>query len=226
MSAQIQRNLQYSDPVAVAVEQIDHLIGVGLLVAGQRLVEGDLAEQLGIGRGPIREALRILAGDGVVELMPNRGARVRTFTRRHIAEMLNALVGLLCIGVEAFVSSSDYDAGMQKLEALLEEYPRRIKNSDGYGLLAAMARFQQTIFEVSGNSYLVELHRRVHFHHYNRQMLDIIGFANLIQVADVYRRVTVTLHQRNAVLASALFKTAVAGLVDSINAAHDAPSAP
>ncbi|MET0985587.1 MAG: GntR family transcriptional regulator [Steroidobacteraceae bacterium] len=57
------------DPVTYAVEQIAKLIGSGRYAPGERLVEADFERSFRLGRVPVREALRILAGDGVVELV-------------------------------------------------------------------------------------------------------------------------------------------------------------
>jgi DNA-binding GntR family transcriptional regulator len=59
----------------------------GQLKPGQRLMERLLAEELGISRTPIREALFILQGEGLVDLTPNRGATVRAITARDIAQI-------------------------------------------------------------------------------------------------------------------------------------------
>jgi DNA-binding GntR family transcriptional regulator len=214
MNSRQNPNLQYSDQVAAAVEEIDHLIGAGKFVAGQRLVETDLVEQLGIGRVPIREALRILAGDGVVELMPNRGARVRSYSGRHVAEMLRALTAMLCAGIEEFVESPQYDQGMQKLLKLDSEISRCLQQIDIYGLLEASGQYQQTIFEASGNSYLVELHRRVHFHHYNRQILATVGFMGLSQMASIYVEATQALRARDGVRAAILIRSVLPAAVE------------
>jgi DNA-binding GntR family transcriptional regulator len=62
-----------------AYERLRHRILIGDLRDGDRLAEEDLAESLGISRTPVREALRRLAAEGLVELLPNRGARVPTW---------------------------------------------------------------------------------------------------------------------------------------------------
>lgn len=219
MNSRRNPNPQYSDQVAAAVEEIDHLIGAGKFVAGQRLVETDLVEQLGIGRVPVREALRILAGDGVVELIPNRGARVRSYTGRHIAEMMHVLTTLLCLGVEEFSASPEYERGMEQLVSLDREITKCLERVDIYGLLEASGRYQQTIFEASGNSYLVELHRRVHFHHYNRQIIDAIGFIGLSAMAGVYVDVTKALQARDGARAAELIRTASPGAVSVLRQA-------
>ncbi|SEG93049.1 transcriptional regulator, GntR family [Actinacidiphila yanglinensis] len=57
--------------------QIRRALWVGELVPGQRLVEQDLADQMGVTRSSVREALLDLAADDLVELVPHRGARIR-----------------------------------------------------------------------------------------------------------------------------------------------------
>jgi len=61
----------------------DLILG-GELTAGARLAETELADRLGVSRTPVREALGRLAAEGLVELVPNRGARVATWSRREL----------------------------------------------------------------------------------------------------------------------------------------------
>ena len=63
-----------------ALQEVRELILGGELVAGARLGEVELADRLGVSRTPIREALSRLAAEGLVEIQPNRGARVTTWT--------------------------------------------------------------------------------------------------------------------------------------------------
>jgi len=63
-----------------ALQELRELILGGALVAGARLGEVELAERLGVSRTPVREALSRLAAEGLVDVSPNRGARVATWT--------------------------------------------------------------------------------------------------------------------------------------------------
>ncbi len=63
-----------------ALQELRELILGGALVAGARLGEVELADRLGVSRTPVREALSRLAAEGLVEISPNRGARVATWT--------------------------------------------------------------------------------------------------------------------------------------------------
>lgn len=67
------------------------MIAQDQLAAGERLRERALAEQLSVSRTPLREALKILAGDGLVTLLPNRGAVVTMLTPEEIQEKLDVL---------------------------------------------------------------------------------------------------------------------------------------
>lgn len=70
------------------------LILHGDLAAGARLGEVELAERLGVSRTPVREALTRLAAEGLVELVPNRGARVSSWTVAELAAVFDLRVAL------------------------------------------------------------------------------------------------------------------------------------
>ncbi|HEU5393699.1 MAG TPA: GntR family transcriptional regulator, partial [Candidatus Methylomirabilis sp.] len=61
---------------ALAAEHLERRVIEGRLKPGQRLVEQECAADLGLSRGTLREAFRILANSGLVEILPRKGARV------------------------------------------------------------------------------------------------------------------------------------------------------
>jgi DNA-binding GntR family transcriptional regulator len=69
--------------------RLEALIVGRVLHPGARIAEGDLAERMGVSRGPIREALQILARDGFVDLRPRQGAFVHVPTAKEIADFFN-----------------------------------------------------------------------------------------------------------------------------------------
>jgi DNA-binding GntR family transcriptional regulator len=70
-------------------QQLEALIASGTLAPGVRLVEGDLAQTLGVSRGPIREALQLLARDGYIDLRPRQGAFVHVPTMKEIQDFFD-----------------------------------------------------------------------------------------------------------------------------------------
>ena len=66
----------------------------GNIPDGGRVPERQLCEMLGISRTPLREALKVLAAEGLVELLPNRGARVRALSEQDLSELFDVMGGL------------------------------------------------------------------------------------------------------------------------------------
>src|SRR5580693_1274118 len=71
----------------------DHIVE-GNLADGERVPERELCEMLGISRTPLREALKVLAAEGLLDLLPNRGARVRALSTRDLTELFDVMGGL------------------------------------------------------------------------------------------------------------------------------------
>lgn len=70
----------------------------GNLIEGARIPERQLCEEFGISRTPLREALKVLAAEGLVELLPNRGARVRELGPVELSELFDLMGGLEALG--------------------------------------------------------------------------------------------------------------------------------
>ncbi len=66
----------------------------GNLPEGARIPERQLCEMLGISRTPLREALKVLSAEGLIELLPNRGARVKPLNARDLRELFDVMGGL------------------------------------------------------------------------------------------------------------------------------------
>jgi DNA-binding GntR family transcriptional regulator len=81
-------------------ERLRELIVEGVLMPGVHLNERVLCAQLGVSRTPLREALRTLAGEGVVELLPNRGAVVAAMAREDVAHAFEVIAALEALAGE------------------------------------------------------------------------------------------------------------------------------
>ncbi|PMS37514.1 GntR family transcriptional regulator [Trinickia symbiotica] len=78
----------------MVVEHLRTFIVEGVLAPGMKLNERELCERLGISRTPLREALKVLAAEGLVDISPNRGATVSSMTEGEIREMFELMSGL------------------------------------------------------------------------------------------------------------------------------------
>src|SRR5467141_4969569 len=77
-----------------AVARIRDLIMEGRLEPGSKVLEKELCEMFGISRTPLREALKVLATEGLVVLFPNRGARVAQLTGKDMADLFQVMGAL------------------------------------------------------------------------------------------------------------------------------------
>ncbi len=110
-----------------AAERLRALIVEGTLAPGTRLNERELSEQLGVSRTPLREAFRVLASEGLLDQLPNRGVQVAALSRedvRQAFEVMAALEGLAGELAAARVGPADLDA-LEALQAELEDAHRR-----------------------------------------------------------------------------------------------------
>jgi len=117
------------------VARLRDLIVEGALAPGARIAERQLCESLGVSRTPLREALKVLASEGLVELLPNRGARVARLDERDVEDMfqvmgaLEALAGTLACaqmteGELAEIAALHYEMLAQYTRRKLPEYFR------------------------------------------------------------------------------------------------------
>jgi len=78
----------------VVVSQLQRMIVEGVLAPGTRLNERMLCDKLGVSRTPLREAFRVLAAQGLVSLLPNRGAVVLKLSSKDVEETFEVISGL------------------------------------------------------------------------------------------------------------------------------------
>ncbi|MBJ3785833.1 GntR family transcriptional regulator [Devosia sediminis] len=140
------------------VEILREMIIEGSIATGRRIPELDLCEQLGISRTPLREALKVLASEGLVELMPNRGAMVVELDVADVEEIF-PVVGVLESLAGELVCARASDADIAGLEQLHAEMAARFAASDMSGYLKASQAFHDAILDNSGNTALVASYR-------------------------------------------------------------------
>jgi DNA-binding GntR family transcriptional regulator len=151
------------------VRKIDELIARGRLVPGQRLVEADLMADLGANRTVVREALRFLAGDGVVELIPNRGGRIRKIGAQRLGDMLDVFDGIFRAAMEKLGSRPIDQETREAFEAAFERVVAAARLGSAHDQLDAVFDYHTMIYRRCGNDYFAEALDRLHIHYYIRQ---------------------------------------------------------
>jgi DNA-binding GntR family transcriptional regulator len=131
----------------------DHIVK-GNIRSGDRILERELCEILGISRTPLREALKVLAAEGLVELLPNRGARVRQLSERDLGELFDIMGGLEGLaGRLACENISDDE--IAEIERLHYEMYGFYLHRDMHGYFRVNQLIHQKIVEASRNATLL-----------------------------------------------------------------------
>lgn len=110
------------------VERIRALILDGDLEPRARVNELELCERFGISRTPLREAIKILATEGLLELLPNRGARVASISAEEIDEMVEVVAGLEATAADLAcrrITDAEIAAIETHHDAMMDAYRRR-----------------------------------------------------------------------------------------------------
>jgi DNA-binding GntR family transcriptional regulator len=130
--------------------QLRRLIVEGALPPGAKLTVAALARRLGAGATPVRAALKLLEGEGLVEAHPYRGAWVRVLAAediRNLYRLRAAVLGLLVPDVVRHVSN----AGLDALDALEARFEAAAQAGDGPGAMAVNQDFHRALFAAARN---------------------------------------------------------------------------
>lgn len=133
----------------------------GRYAPGQRLIEADLTRDLGVSRGPLREAFRRLSAEGLVESVPNKGAIVRRLSARQTQDLFDirtALEGLAARLAAQKVADPQVRADFERAIApIWIEEPRDVAVT----YLDENRIFHQAVADASGNEQLSSLVRQL-----------------------------------------------------------------
>lgn len=123
-------------------------ITTGAIAIDEELSERQLADQLGVSRVPIREALTLLVRDGVVAQVPRVGIRVLMPTRAEVEELFLLRLGLEPLGVERLASNAH--ASVDRVEYFLTAANEASRGEQGAAFLALEAQFHISMAETAG----------------------------------------------------------------------------
>ena len=139
-----------------ALEEIREAIRKGKVKPGDRLVEMQLAKEMHISRFPIREALRYLEKEGLVETKPFKGTYVSQLSERDMEELYSLRSAIEEFAVRILIKHIDEEK-IGKLESILQSMQQASKKEDLDKLISEDFRFHQTICELSGHRKLLEV---------------------------------------------------------------------
>ena len=128
----------------------------GELKPGERLMEIQLANKLGVSRTPIREAIRKLELEGLVLMIPRKGAEVAEITEKNMRDVLEVRKALEELAVQ-LACEKITDEEIEEMKKAAEDFKKILKSKDITEIAEADVRFHDIIYMATDNQKLIQL---------------------------------------------------------------------
>ncbi|UXS05455.1 GntR family transcriptional regulator [Agrobacterium tumefaciens] len=199
------------------VAAIREMIVDGQLEPGQKVPEASLCETLQVSRTPLREALKVLAAEGMLELLPQRGARVATVTEQEVEELFPILASMEALAAElACVSMTD--GQFAEIEALHHEMISAYQKRDRQEYARLNRAIHFSIFRAAGNASLLALYQTLELKIRNIRHTARKNSRNWQTAIDDHEKILESLQKRDVRLASAVMRQHIMNTARSVQA--------
>lgn len=187
-------------------DQILQRIMEGTLQPGNRLIELKIASEFSTSQAPVREALKELEALGVIETIPNKGARVRTISNDELRQLYDVRAQLEAYA--ALLVTQNAIPVKSELKQAMRAMKRAAREADSIAFASHNSHFHRSIVEASGNKILLELWETLNVQ--SRTMTNVTrSRRNLMHLADSHSPIIEAITTGNVDKASALAKAHV-----------------
>ena len=152
--------LQSSSLTNVVQQEVERAILVGEYPPGSKLIEATLAFKLGVSRGPVREAFRMLEEAGLVRNEKNRGVFVRDIPIDEAIEIFD-LRAVMDEWVGRQLAKNITSAQAKEIKGLVDSMEKSVKIQDAYNYHLLNLKFHDRLVEMAGNRKLTEIYRKL-----------------------------------------------------------------
>jgi DNA-binding GntR family transcriptional regulator len=198
------------DGNASAVQRVIDLvlqrIRSGEYVPGQMIIAQDLMSELSISKAPVREGIHVLVGEGVMELLPNRSARIRKLSNKDLRDFTEVWGVIGGLNMRLAAEHVGDKGNRQHIVLALQRIQKTGKNRVPFEFFMAVANFHQTLAAISGNSYIRTIISRAHFAHFHRHIERTFPGPYWNQHLHVFQRVGEALLKGEGEQAERLFR--------------------
>ncbi|HEX9062256.1 MAG TPA: GntR family transcriptional regulator [Clostridia bacterium] len=140
----------------VIFDSLREAIIVGELKPGERLMEVQLAEKMGVSRTPVREAIRMLELEGLVEMLPRKGAHVAELSIKDIVDVLEVRASLDGLAT-SLASVRITDDEIKVLKQIHSQFANYVEKDNLQGAIKKDVEFHELIYRSSRNDRLIQI---------------------------------------------------------------------
>ena len=190
----------------VVFNTLRQAIITGEFAPGERLMEISLANRLGVSRTPVREAIRKLELEGLVIMIPRKGAQVARITEKNLRDVIEIRTVLEEFAAVLACELID-QAVLHDLRQAHEDFIRSVENGDILDIVDKDETFHDTIFRATNNDRLISIinNLREQFYRYRMEYVkDIRQRSNLVEE---HRELLDAISSRDSIKAKELMKT-------------------
>lgn len=177
----------------------------GDLPPGARIVERSLCELLAVSRTPLREALKLLEREGLVEISQNKGARIMSFTAEEASNLFEVIAGLESLAAEIAatrIDAAERDA-LDQMHACMMEHYRRQEKDPYFELNTAI---HDRVVSLSGNPVLIATHASLMLRARRGRYMAFIDPLRWAESVDEHEALMAALHARDPEAARRIWK--------------------
>lgn len=189
-------SIQVPDLVGVVEAQLQQAILSGRIAPGERIVEAELARQMGVSRAPVREAARRLESLGLLVSRPRHGFAVRTVSPKQVNDLYEVRIQLELLGA-ALACQHASDAELAQLNARVDDMVARAETLASPERVALDLDFHFTISALSGNHYLHRLFDNMQTEVRMFLALSEDSYGDLKALAETHRPIAQALARRD-----------------------------
>jgi DNA-binding GntR family transcriptional regulator len=190
---------------------------IGDFKPGEKILEVKIAEQLGVSRTPIREALRELVAEGFVKMSPHRGMIVSTISIEDIREALQirgVLEGLTACLAAKLINREE----IKKLEKFLKQMEYYTNKDDVLTFSKMDAKFHELILNICGNNRLIQMREKLsdQTHRYRMSLRSLSIPGRLKYSLEEHREIVEALKRKDSKQADRLSQKHIKNVLENI----------
>ncbi len=175
----------------------------GNLAPGERLMEIQLANQLGVSRTPIREAIRKLELEGLVIMIPRRGAEVARITEKDLKDVLEVRTSLEELAI-SLACERISDASVEALKEALKNFKAAINGGDVTKIAERDVAFHDIIFAATDNARLIQIVNNLREQMYRYRLEYLKDYTTHDRLYKEHEEIVVAIADRDKALARKL----------------------
>jgi DNA-binding GntR family transcriptional regulator len=196
-------------------------LATGVIVPGQRLVEAELTTALNVSRSSLREALRKLVAEGLLDQKHNRGISVRKLSKRELLELLEVHEALSSMGARLAAENERRATGLKQLRQLWKRMELAARVGHVSEFLSVYPLFHDKIRDLSQNNYLIEMQRHLILYPLRKQLTALIDVKTMQQWHRDHKDLLDAIEAGNAKLAARLMAQHVERFINRVRKVNE-----